>query len=361
MNFARALAEDGYLVAVPDHASTEGSSPRPAASVVSLYGAGDTTGLSPMAMRVWDDLAALKVVRSRDDAGRVALVGLGVGGVDAAVTAALDEGVAGLAAVGAITVRDWAEKVAPNAYQIMPYLPDIMATTDWQYVYSAALPRPLLIVDATDRASWPAEAFLRVQRMAEQVAALQGASDNLTFRTAASAWGVEEIRGWLKRTLPRPKQAADLGPARERTTQVSIEAGAKRGLPVFTPEEVAAYKPKGPADCFRQICLEYNSAPRPEFAAGRAFDPAVLENYFSQADPVAYAEFCQRIHLDGALLLAVPQGGYTTYLQTRVGEPYPYLKAHDLDFFGRVIQRVPSAQHLGVRLHVHRLELQIPA
>ncbi len=204
MNCVRALAEDGYLVAVPEHASTDDSSPRPATSMVSLYGAGDTTGLSPMALRVWDNLAALKVIRSRGDVGRVGVIGLGVGGVDTAIAAALDEEVAAVAAVGAITVRDWTEQVAPSDYHIMPYLPDIMAATDWQYVYSAALPRPLLILDAADRANWPAEAFLRVQRMAEQVAALQGASDNLTMRTATSSTGVAEIRGWLKQVLPRP-------------------------------------------------------------------------------------------------------------------------------------------------------------
>jgi hypothetical protein len=131
------------------------------------------------------------------------MVGLGVGGVDAAITAVLDNNVAAVAVVGAITVRDWAEKVAPGAYQVMPYLPDIMAATDWQYVYSAALPRPLLLVDATDRANWPAEAFLRVERMAKQVASLQGAADRLTSRAAASPWGVEEIRAWLKLALPQ--------------------------------------------------------------------------------------------------------------------------------------------------------------
>jgi dienelactone hydrolase len=338
MNCIRAWTQDGYLVAVPEHASTDPSSSRPTTSVVSLYGAGDTTGLSPMAMRVWDDLAALRVLRERSDVGSIGVVGLGAGGADAAITAALDEQVAAVAAVGAITVRDWIEKVAPNNYHIMPYLPDMMATTDWQYIYSAALPRPVLIVDATDRANWPAEAYFRVQRMAEQVALLQGAAQHLTFHTATSPWGVEEIRDWLKRTLPLPKRTAGQAPIPGRSTPARGRAPAHEPVPVFTTKETAAYQPKGPADCFRQISLEYNSGPRPEFSAGRAFEPAVLENYFSQADAVAYAEFCQRIHLSGVLLLAVPQGGYTTYLQTKVGEPYPYLKSHDFDFLGRVIQ-----------------------
>jgi hypothetical protein len=155
-------------------------------------------------MRVWDDLAALKVVRSRSDADRVGMVGLGVGGVDAAITTALDEDVAAIGVVGATTVRDWAEKVAPNAYRVMPYLPDITATTDWQYVYSAAIPRPLLIVDSGDRTNWPEEGFLRVQRTAERVASLANAPASLTLRAAGSTEGVEEIRAWLKRAIPHP-------------------------------------------------------------------------------------------------------------------------------------------------------------
>ena len=208
LNIVRSLTEDGYLVAVPEHASTESRSARPVASIVSLYGAGDTTGLSPLAMRVWDNVAALKVARLRSNAGRVGVVGLGVGGVDAAITAVLDEDVVAVAAVCVITVRDWAEKVAPSDYQVMPYLPNIMATTDWQYVYSAALPRPVLLVDGTDRANWPAEAFLRVQRTATQVAALEGTADHLTCQSATSAWGVAEVREWLHRALA---QSAERG------------------------------------------------------------------------------------------------------------------------------------------------------
>ena len=47
--------------------------------------------------------------------------------------------------------------------------------------------------------------------------------------------------------------------------------------------------------------------------------------------------FCQEINLDAALMLAVPQGGYTAYLQTRVGEPYPGMKG---DFFGQTVREL---------------------
>ena len=89
--------------------------------------------------------------------------------------------------------------------------------------------------------------------------------------------------------------------------------------PLWTPEEVAAYKPKGPSQCFRQLCLEYNSTSRYDFEKGRFGKPEKMIKDFSQADPVNYAEFCRRINLDGVLLLSVPEGGYTTYLQTAHG------------------------------------------
>jgi len=204
LNIARALAEAGYTVAVPDHASTDGRSARPVGSIVSLYGAGDVTGLSPLAMRVWDDVAALAVLRRSGGVGPVALAGLGLGGVDAAITAALNENVAGLAAVGVITVRDWAERVAPGDYQVMPYLPGLMPVTDWPYVYSAALPRPVLLADGADRANWPAEAAQRVQQMAAHVAALEGAAARLTCRPAAADGGLADLRAWLQQILPPP-------------------------------------------------------------------------------------------------------------------------------------------------------------
>ena len=90
--------------------------------------------------------------------------------------------------------------------------------------------------------------------------------------------------------------------------------------PVFTKEEVAAYRPKGPSRCFRHICLEYNNVTRDKNRKKNH------ESLFSEYDAAEYAQFCEDVNLDAALMLAVPQGGYTAYLQTKVGEPYPYLK-----------------------------------
>jgi hypothetical protein len=112
----------------------------------------------------------------------------------------------------------------------------------------------------------------------------------------------------------------------------------QQSRPIFSREEVAAYHPKGPSRCFRQICLEYNTTSRFDYKQGVFGKPEVMLQDFSEADPVKYAEFCKRINLDAVLLLAVPEGGYTTYLQTKVGEPFPYLRQHKFDFFGQTIK-----------------------
>ncbi len=210
LKFAAALARDGYLVCIPEHVSTHRASRRHLPHFISLYGAGDTVELSPLAMRVWDDWCAVSCLRQRADvAGQpIAVVGLGIGGVDAAICAALDPQIAACGVVGAITVRDWAEQVAPawNKFdRIMPYLPDLAVKADLQHIYAAIAPRPLLLADATDRPNWPEAAFERVSRMAASVYTLHGSRQRLTAAPARSTWGVEEVRAWL-RTALRPER-----------------------------------------------------------------------------------------------------------------------------------------------------------
>ncbi len=204
LQMARVLAGEGFLVAIPEHAGHAKASRRPVKSLISLYGAADAVGLPPLAMRVWDNLSCLDYLAGREDVDprRIRIAGLGIGAVDAATTALLDERIAAVAAVGAITVRDWADTVAPRLGQfdrIMPYLPGIAKHTDWQYVYAAIAPRPLLLVDATDRDNWPEAAYQRTRKQAEQVYAFYGdAAKNLTLAPARSSWGIEELRRWAK-------------------------------------------------------------------------------------------------------------------------------------------------------------------
>ena len=83
--------------------------------------------------------------------------------------------------------------------------------------------------------------------------------------------------------------------------------------PIFTEEEVAAYKPKGPSVCYRYLCPDYN------MVGGKP------NEYFTKIDPVEYAAFCQKLNLDAALILFVPTEGYCAY-PSKVGTPFPSLQ-----------------------------------
>ena len=111
---------------------------------------------------------------------------------------------------------------------------------------------------------------------------------------------------------------------------ISFIFGCKNeNKPLFTHDEVMLYVPKGPADCFRQICFDVNEK--------KEYPKAVLNTFFSEQDAVKYAEFCKKINLDAALLLGVPQAGYATYRETKVNTPYPGMKG---DFFGETLKEL---------------------
>jgi dienelactone hydrolase len=212
MKIARALAQNGFAVLVPEHASTNGESLRrtdsqqKGANFISLYGVGDTVGLSPLVQRVWDDLSCVEYLSKRPDIDqrKILAAGMGIGGVDAALCAALDSRVAGAALIGVMTVQDWAQEVAPIMHhfdRVMPYLPSITTKTDLQYLYAAVAPRPLLLVDGTDRRYWPESGFQRAKATATHVYEVVNAGGKLSVVPARSEWGVEELSTWATATV----------------------------------------------------------------------------------------------------------------------------------------------------------------
>lgn len=214
VKLAAGLALDGHVVCVPDHANVNPKSRRFVNNLVSYHGCSDCVGLSPVTMRVWDDMSALGYLKRRADidANRIALVGLGYGGVDAAILAAVEPGIAALGVSGVITVRDWADYVAARENEFTfwaPYLHGMTMHTDLQYVYSSIAPRPLLLVDGTDRDFWPESAYRRVSGMADRIFGLYDKSDALVKQPATSEWGIEEIRRWLGTTLKSAPPAAN--------------------------------------------------------------------------------------------------------------------------------------------------------
>jgi Hypothetical glycosyl hydrolase 6 len=106
---------------------------------------------------------------------------------------------------------------------------------------------------------------------------------------------------------------------------VLVAASAVSAGEWFAPfERVSDYKPKGPTHCFRQFNVDWSWI---------SMRPDQLPEFLSEADPVALAEFCQRTHVDGTVVMAVPHHGYCTY-ETHVGTKFPGMKG---DWFGRTI------------------------
>jgi len=209
-DFVAKLNKAGWSVMVPEHATSmhQESLRYPPSPVMErrhfgpLYGVGDTVGCNPMVQRVWDNLACVDYLAGQQAAahGKIVLVGMGIGGVDAALAGALNERVDAVASVGVITMRDWADHVAPAAglfVRVMPYLPGMLKRTDLQYYYASLAPRPLLLVDGTDRAHWPASGFERVRQTAGEVYELLDAPKKLQAVPAESSWGMQEVTDWL--------------------------------------------------------------------------------------------------------------------------------------------------------------------
>jgi dienelactone hydrolase len=218
VSLARKLAGDDCLVIVPEHASTNqtglrrltpGGNPDVANRLMDYYAAGDTVGLPPLALRVWDDRRCVEHLVSRPDvdAKRLFIVGIGLGGLDAGICAAVDERLSGAACVGVITSQDWACEVAPKLdvfSEMMPYLPGLLAQTQLQYVYAAVAPKPLLLVDHKDHARWPVAGFKRASDAVRTAYELSDAPRALTVGVGPSA-GEAEIRAWLRSACTQKK------------------------------------------------------------------------------------------------------------------------------------------------------------
>lgn len=142
----------------------------------------------------------------------------------------------------------------------------------------------------------------------------QGKPDPAFTPAAGTARVQQHIEQYFCPTVESRQLLAAVGPVAEAR--------------LFSVEEVAAYQPKGPTQCFRQLCYDYNWP-------GRTL--ADLPKKFTRSDPVELAEFSRKLNLDAVLLLAVPHHGYTTY-PSGVGTPFPALVGKD--WYGQCIKEL---------------------
>ena len=210
--FIATCNEAGWSVMVPEHATSihpknlRQSSKRNV-YLGPLYGVGDMVGLAPLAQRVWDNLACVDYLASQKASApaKIVLLGMGIGGLDAALAGALDSRVDAVASIGATTFQAWAEHVALEAEKfdtVLPYLPGLTTQTDLQYLYAALSPRPLLLIDAADRSQWPASGFDRVRNVTTTVYNLLDARSSLTAVPAEPSGSIQAVGDWLQ-TLRR--------------------------------------------------------------------------------------------------------------------------------------------------------------
>ncbi len=164
---ARELADQGYWVLVPDHVSVHAKSRQKLelVDVPAFFATADRAGLSPLAIRAAENVAAFQYLsgRSEVDPARIVIGGSGIGAIDACLAAVLDGRVAGVAAVNVTTFGDWAENVAPEETTFvhpLPYLPGMFAKMDLDFGFAVLAPRPLVV--ARLKEGWPKSGFAQV-------------------------------------------------------------------------------------------------------------------------------------------------------------------------------------------------------
>lgn len=246
---ARRLAAAGSVVIVPDHASVHPQSLQPLASAeqpsfygdeaARFYGPADAVGLPPLALRVAEDLAAFRHLASRSeiDPAQIVVAGVGLGSLDAAIAALVEERIAGVAAVDVTTLRDWAVNVAPRElhfFHLMPYLPSLADVTDWDCVYAAIAPRPLVIVRLTD--GWPRSGFDRVAERAASVVPLHDAADSLLalgprdvseeLEAAAPAGVLKHLIAAARTLVPAPPTPGLVGTPDVLKSRATVDSAA---------------------------------------------------------------------------------------------------------------------------------------
>jgi dienelactone hydrolase len=259
---AQRLATAGYCVLVPDHASGH---PQSRQTLVRggqasfygddarrLHGPADAVGLPPLALRVAETLAAVRHLAGRPDVdpAKIVVAGLGIGGVDACLAAVLDERIAGVAAIDATTLRDWAVNAAPverRFFHILPYLPAMLARADLDTCVAAVAPRPMVVVRLTD--GWPRSGFAQVAATAAAVYKLRqadkglltlGPRDATEELEAAIPAGIQRQLIAVARTLvPTPPQSGIIGSADGLKSRATVDSAV--GL-IWLVSELGGYE-----------------------------------------------------------------------------------------------------------------------
>jgi hypothetical protein len=142
-----------------------------------------------------------------------------------------------VASIDATTMRDWAAGDAPEQsrfFDLMPYVPSMLAKTDLDLCYGAMAPRPLVVVRLKD--GWSRSGFEQVTAtasgiyglcMAEAALLTLGPREVTEEREAATPEGVQRLLVAAARTLvPTPPTPGIVGTLDELKSRVTTDSAS---------------------------------------------------------------------------------------------------------------------------------------
>ncbi len=132
---------------------------------------------------------------------------------------------------------------------------------------------------------------------------------------------IQFIERYIGPSIDRKQLLIAAEVAEAELAKVNSEKSDKR---LYDKSMVSEYKPIGASNCYRHICFDFN------WLGGD------LEDYFTRADPVTYAEFCKQINLDAVILMAYSHHGYASY-DSKIMEKFPGMLG---DWFGETIEEL---------------------
>lgn len=250
----RQLVAGGYCVVVPEHVSTSQASLRSVSvnRMGIVYGLGDAVGRTPLGGRILDNLAALAHLASRDDVDpqRIAIAGIGVGALDAALTAALDSRVLAVSLVDPITYHSWAADVAPEALYylgVAPYFPGMIGNVDLGLVAVSVAPRPtVIVIDRSEGSESAYEQLAKAAGSAFELAGTRGPLQLLNVREMTKEAEQSTPEGLQRQAIaaaralvPEPPAPGMVGAINGMKSRASVDSG--EGI-VWLLETVDRYK-----------------------------------------------------------------------------------------------------------------------
>ena len=281
------LAAQGFWVIVPEHAS-----PNPASlqavegpDLTSLYGLGESSGLPSLALRVAEDLAAVRYLARQPGLapGGLLIAGQGLGGIDACLAALLDARVAGVVSIGATTLCDWGTAVAPEQQSygpILPHLPGLLGRTDFDYCYAALAPKPLVMIRPKD--GWPKAGFQQVAatassgyRLADGQASLAALSSRemTEERQKSAPPPLQRLMAVARCLLPPPPVPGIVGPAEGLRSRATVDSAPG---PIWVVRQLAGEEQEFVAGGYRLTSWSFFNDNGPA-ERGRSITPLIFK------------------------------------------------------------------------------------